>query len=1078
MDVWAIIETGKGPKPDYLTQHEITPSMLPKLGAGYYWRPATSEDDPELVSGRGVVIDKIPYAGSFRLTAQQLKSIYDEADQAQGRTGQTFAPGTAPEFMRKYGVSEEQIAKINSPQYKREYATLARGYQTPEQEARARAASEAASQVERAGGSQADMARAAAIAARAVTPSMNPAPPTIKRETQAPGPAEVDTSAADQVTKDFEATHIRLPGMKDTEGIPVESDPANGVVGWNGIPEEYQHIGITQGYAAMTAAIDKDSQLATQARNQYNAALDAVSRYKQADDSYDLGAAVTEKKVSTEALVRVFGPDAVTAAKAVNKVQAGASMDDLRNEFKMLTPAQKAALPDVVTPSKVGPFTVIGTLNAQIVRFGLSAIPVVNEVVFWNEMSTRDKAIAIGLDILIIAGPWAVVKAVGAIRGAGAAAKVIKTEADLGLEALKAYDSSLSKPVKAVLEAKQTYIADRMNVADLQATADSTRGEVLPEIQRSLDMARANAQDSKAVLMARTQKLSTKLLESKPFEAHPLPQVQEKALKAIRNLPQSTVDSADSVVENAINPKLGRTLADVQADLKQAMGRLRAAQDAGYNTGVAQKQVNELRGELLARNTADIRKLESEIQTLRKVKGVPEAERLLKDDQVRLKAAYKKLAPLEVEGEARGGISTAVKIRPTSTRELSVTTADGSRLKIGVPVAKMAGGTGSQQARQVKPTVLADAIGTPLPSRSIRPVTRETTRPVTTTTPGQREKETADISPASVVEPVSKSASKVRISQSIQAGENIRTGMSPDESPVSAPKPQTKPQMKTKQGVKTRTEVKQSGKPVTLPKSTPEDKAELISRAARDGAITWKQGALHGRPMYKLWVYPYSEGDFTTVGFIPRGANLVSGPGSARKTAAVLRGKAPSEPKMRDIGAFIATVSPSDGGKKIELTFKPDTEDQSRAISREIKGGPSRAVPSWKEQMAARRRIKERRGAIGWVDEKTHDGKAVYHILLPPYQTKEDLVTLVGGHPVGASLSTKGGPKAAYAGIQLLFGQKPSEGLRKLMGVEDFTVTAPVSKPPLQITSDNPRLTNSNQVSREHLFPLERRRLR
>lgn len=123
-----------------------------------------------------------------------------------------------------------------------------------------------------------------------------------------------------------------------------------------------------------------------------------------------------------------------------------------------------------------------------------------------------------------------------------------------------------------------------------------------------------------------------------------------------------------------------------------------------------------------------------------------------------------------------------------------------------------------------------------------------------------------------------------------------------------------------------------------LPKGKSDQESTDAARISKDGALTWKQGALRGKPMYKLWIYPYGKEDFRTVSEIPKGASMVTGSFSAYRTARVLRGKAPSEAKTADIGAFLATVTPADKAKtKIRLSFRPDPSNKPPSKVRILK---------------------------------------------------------------------------------------------------------------------------------------------
>ncbi len=767
----------------------------------------------------------------------------------------------------------------------------------------------------------------------------------------------------------------------------------------------------------MSSAIDAENRDAAKQQGEYDSAMKALEPYRvgkvplgyagpePAENQYYIGKAIQDG-VDRRALNIAFGKETVDQAEKALKELPKLPSSDLRSQFSKLTPEQQSRLPDVFGTAKVGPFTV-SKEHEQEVRFGLGAIPGVNEAVFWNEMDNGQRATAIAIDIAVLAGPFLIAKALGALRGAQAARLAASLRnSDAGLDTLKSFDSSLVKPVQAVNAAKADYVASRMRVADLEKTLATTQSKAAPahmvsefqkgpiinelaDVERSLEIARASAQDARATLAAKAQVVSTKLLDAKPFESFPSPQVRGQATKAIQNLPRSVVENTDSMIESTIKPKTARGIPEIQADLKQAQARLSAAAEKGYNTEPLRRDIMGLKGELLVQNVAEIQVLERAarnqtnlVYQLEKMKRPPgtfsaaEEPRLALsvEDQLKavrteqkaigeqLNAAYKRMRKLEVEGEARGGgIATRTRIIPITERPTMLTTAEGKRIKIGIPTGKtIGGGVSSAKPKEVIASFIT-AKGQPIVIT--KPVTSVTPSEVPGIEPARRGKESTNpeeipsIKPMSANQPRQASQTKTdtKTTQEIKTGEISKPGGGIESSGKPTPKvePQPKAETRTPTKPKIPERIKTPDKPkepIKFPKrKTLGEQQALIERAARDGAITWKQGALH-EPQYKLWVYPYDKGDFTTVSSIPKGANLVSGIGSARKTAKVLRGKAPDTAKTADIGAFLATVTPVDREKrKISVTFRPDPANKIHIRTGqtlvEVHRRPIRVVP-------------------------------------------------------------------------------------------------------------------------------------
>ncbi len=199
---------------------------------------------------------------------------------------------------------------------------------------------------------------------------------------------------------------------------------------------------------------------------------------------------------------------------------------------------------------------------------------------------------------------------------------------------------------------------------------------------------------------------------------------------------------------------------------------------------------------------------------------------------------------------------------------------------------------------------------------------------------------------------LAKATTQAKVGTQAKADTNIRPADATKPAQGIRSQPGTPTARATKSPVPTKPPPERGSKPplITRAKKKAEQEKALIERASQDGALTWKQGKLNGKPMYKLWVYPYDpKDDMITVDHIPKGAHLVNGRFSAYQTAKVLRGKAPAEAKTADIGAFLATVSPTDRTRrKIRLSFTPDPTNKGHRPIRVIPATNLRSLQAGK----------------------------------------------------------------------------------------------------------------------------------
>ncbi len=96
------------------------------------------------------------------------------------------------------------------------------------------------------------------------------------------------------------------------------------------------------------------------------------------------------------------------------------------------------------------------------------------------------------------------------------------------------------------------------------------------------------------------------------------------------------------------------------------------------------------------------------------------------------------------------------------------------------------------------------------------------------------------------------------------------------------------------------------------------------------GAITLKLGALHGEPVFHTLKQPYKKQSdlVTTVGVIPPGSTLITGKGSAQKTARLITGK--HGPARVDLDVGFQDLRITSRGRNVKLDFTPDPFSRTR----------------------------------------------------------------------------------------------------------------------------------------------------
>ena len=115
-----------------------------------------------------------------------------------------------------------------------------------------------------------------------------------------------------------------------------------------------------------------------------------------------------------------------------------------------------------------------------------------------------------------------------------------------------------------------------------------------------------------------------------------------------------------------------------------------------------------------------------------------------------------------------------------------------------------------------------------------------------------------------------------------------------------------------------------------------EDMPEVLPE--NKGAVAWKQGAMFGKPVINVLRKPFKTSNDlkTTVGQVPAGVTLVSGKGSANRSAVLL-----SKPGPRDvtIDSGFQDLNIRTSGNRVTLTYHPDPKGLTR---HEIRVGQKR----------------------------------------------------------------------------------------------------------------------------------------
>lgn len=95
------------------------------------------------------------------------------------------------------------------------------------------------------------------------------------------------------------------------------------------------------------------------------------------------------------------------------------------------------------------------------------------------------------------------------------------------------------------------------------------------------------------------------------------------------------------------------------------------------------------------------------------------------------------------------------------------------------------------------------------------------------------------------------------------------------------------------------------------------------------GAVAFRQGELHNKPVHVVVFYPYTqESHYVYLGKPPENVKLATGPKSAYKTVTRLFGKRPSKRLSIDIGVVDAFISPS-GKHNVAISFKQGLNTKS-----------------------------------------------------------------------------------------------------------------------------------------------------
>ncbi len=916
----------------------IQPSELPPLAPGYEWQYSTpdGENNSTLYVGRsgmgsgglefgGRVSDmemspegKAAQLTQIRLVNSQFRTAIDAGGNIGG-IGSTLAPGTNPDILRAFNAPEKLVQHVQTSDYGKKYNIFAlsnRGVVAP-------------SKIE----------PQSTMQTKGQEPLVDNNTPSQTQQEASRVQEAVDTedtaawkaNLREQMARDFQNS-VKLP-----DGNYVRSDI------WDKVPEEYKTIGLQHGLADMNEAIERDNKAVIPARlqspvdkfrddkGQLRLDLAVAGGYKKVDDYKGWNVSQSEiDKIddlqqqranaakdledyriwgNTYSLVDVLVSDEAKAIAAANKLFTEQDIKD----------AQKWIVENYGIGERRG-----GKPAETIVRFYRNITP-------WDEdkgetfidaaSKVKEKAFkhlpppiagiaAIGLPIVgVEPTPFGEIALGALVIGSAAYFALTKQQQDQVNEA--------SKQIKTKWFRES--ILDDMVIVAADGSMATTAGNIRPELWQVPPLTPPKIETGMPWGKKLNIKTGTPPLTPVFIDMSSVPDLKGGVVEPVVYIPFPRT-SRDAILGEAGDVMMAQAAVKTAEKVLKSSVKSVKTVDVNWN-----KVLSDAR---TAQSKADIAKAFEVIN--KSLKGIEARTSSRAQEDYLMKRLI-----LERAKQSFVASLDPQPIKGTSTEaSLDAYIAYSAAHMIAPSISKAASsaytkalskGATSAQARSAAQTATQTVAKQAIKAQNLtKGMTRAAIQTLTNT--------------------LAQTATQTATRTSTRTGTTTRTTTKTAEI--------TKTAEKTAEG---ETTAIMTGK--FRLKNKPTRDQELISRIEKDGALTWKQGKLNGKPQYKLWVYPYEPDDFTTVDHVPKGANLVSGPLSAYKTARVLTGKAPDKPKTKDIGAFLATVSPEGKErKKIRLSFAPDPSNRPRR--------PIRIVPPNRNRRPDNGMRSEKRGRI------------------------------------------------------------------------------------------------------------------
>lgn len=125
-----------------------------------------------------------------------------------------------------------------------------------------------------------------------------------------------------------------------------------------------------------------------------------------------------------------------------------------------------------------------------------------------------------------------------------------------------------------------------------------------------------------------------------------------------------------------------------------------------------------------------------------------------------------------------------------------------------------------------------------------------------------------------------------------------------------------------------------------------------------------------------------------------------------------------------------ATATETKLGTAVDVIPKPVVKVQV--------GTPAAILPgAGKTDKEKRKIIKDSNGALAWRQGELN-GKDVWHVLMHPYKSEDDYLSVIGKKPANATVVR--GPRSAYQTVKLLYGDAPDRKVTGDIGFMDFAL--------------------------------------